>query len=151
MNAKQRGLRRRQIDRQFARIDQAAPTPREGWLRTFREALGMSLETFGERLGITRQAAQYIEKGEVTERISVRRLREAADALGCDLRVVLVPREPLEKQIGTQALKVAREKVRRVGHTMSLEAQAVGSQEFERLVQQTARDMVDRGDPRIWS
>ncbi|RYG43384.1 mobile mystery protein A [bacterium] len=152
MDRMNRSLRRRQLDRLlFSHPIFPEEAPQEGWLRTFRESLGMSLEAFGNRLGISRQSAQSLEKGEVSGSITLRKLREAADALECDVRVVMVPRRPLEEQILARAEDVVRERLERVGHSMALEAQAIDGAMMQAVIEQKAREMVEKGDPRIWS
>jgi len=115
-----------------------------------REALGLTLETFGRRLGISRQSTFQLERAEVDGSITLRRLRAAADALECDVVVVLVPRRGLEETVRARAVEAARKQLQRVGHTMAMEAQAVSDSRMEEMVKRAAEDMVERNDPRLW-
>src|ERR1700728_3983517 len=73
----------------------ALARPPRGWVRAIREALGMSTTVLAARLGTTAGAVTRLEQSEAANRIRLDTLRRAADALGCDLVCLLVPRRPL--------------------------------------------------------
>ena len=147
-----RTLRRKQLDVQLAKVRRLdVPTPREGWISSIREALGMSMESFAKRLGIARQSAHHLEKSEVKGSITINRLRSAANALDCDLVVMVVPRKPLEAIVRDNSLRAAWRLSRDIAHTMALEQQELDAQQVDRIVQETAVDLVNRGDQRIWA
>jgi len=152
MTYKQRKLRRQQLDSQLCNgnLNLLPQAPGGGWIQAIREALGMTLDVFGERLGISRQSAHQLEKAEATESITVKRLRAAAEALECELVIVLRPRRPLEESIRDRAMRTARAEVLRAGHSMAMEQQAVSTTHLEDLVGQTADELLERGDSRIW-
>ena len=50
-------------------------------------------------------------------------IQKAADALNCDVHLILIPREPLSKMIEKQAFIKADEEIQRLDETMSLEKQ----------------------------
>ncbi len=89
----------------------------------------MTMAQFGTRLGVSPQSVQDLEQREQKETISVGKLREAAEALGCELKIVFVPRLSLESAIREQAARKAREERNRLLHTMRLEAQGEGVEE----------------------
>lgn len=69
------------------------PPPTDGWIHAIREALGLSLAQFAVRLGLASASTAYqLEKAEVAESITIKRFRAAANVLGCDLKIDLVPR-----------------------------------------------------------
>lgn len=118
-------LQRRQLDGRLAQL--ALPeTPRGGWIRTIRQALGMTMEQLGRRLGISPQSVDGLEGREKSETLSIAKLREAAEALNCDLKIVFVPRTSLESTVRRQAELKARDERNRLIHTMRLEAQDEG-------------------------
>jgi len=121
-----------------------------GWVQAIRESLGMTLEAFGARLGISRQTAHQLENSEVQDRISLRRLRAAAEALDCELVCYLRPKRSLEAMVQDQARNAAEEIVSRTGHSMALEVQGISSIQRERLIDDTANDLMRRGETRIW-
>lgn len=120
-----RALQRRQLDAWLSALP-PLPPPRAGWIRTIRDALGMTLAQLGRRLGVSPQSVLSLEQRELEETISVGKLREAADAMGCELRLVFIPRTSLEATIHAQAQRRAREERDRLVHTMRLEAQEDG-------------------------
>jgi predicted DNA-binding mobile mystery protein A len=152
MTAKQRNLRRMQLDRQIIEEVSQVPLarPKGGWLRAIREALGMTLDSFGERLEMSRQSAQQLESAEASERITVARLRAAAEALECELVLYLRPKRPLEKIVSDRAMTVARGIVTRTGHSMALEDQSISDSQLLRLVEETAEELIERGEQSIW-
>ena len=118
-------LQRRQLD--AALVDmRVITTPRAGWIRTVRQALGMTLAQFGKRLGMSPQGAVELERRERDGSVTVGRLSAAATALGCELKLVFVPRTSLEDSVRAQATAKARADRNRLLHTMRLEAQGEG-------------------------
>lgn len=98
--------------------------PPTGWIKAIRLALGMSMRQLGARLSITRQAVLDIEKREQEGGITLKALREVADAMGMDLVYGLVPREgSLDAYVEKRATEVASQIVQRTATSMHLEAQ----------------------------
>src|ERR1700733_15156530 len=98
--------------------------PPKGWIRAIREALGMSAAALAGQLGVTAGAVTRLEQSEAADRIQLDTLRRAADALGCDLVYLLVPRCPLTTVVRERARELARGQVAAVQQTMRLEDQA---------------------------
>lgn len=121
-------LQRRQLDAKLGREAglRAVETPKRGWLRAIRVALGMTSAQLGKRLGMSPQGALDLERREASGTITVASLRKAAAALNCDLVVALVPRTSLEETVREQARTRAADERNRVVHTMRLEAQDEG-------------------------
>jgi len=151
MDVRRRALRRTQLDRQLSSLrDAVPPTPKDGWVHTIREAVGMSLESLGSRLGVSRQTAYQLEQGEKTGSITLKRLRTAADCLGCELVVVLVPRDSLESFVRDRATDVAKYRVERTAHSMAMESQGLSQERVRDMVAETVVKMVSEGDPHLW-
>jgi predicted DNA-binding mobile mystery protein A len=107
-----------------------SPRPQKGWIRAIREATGITLREMAKRLGKVPSLAFYLEKSEADYRITLGNLREAAEALGCQLVYALVPREGSIQGLAEKDARTrAAENVRAVEHTMALEDQAVGGVE----------------------
>ncbi len=66
---------------------------KNGWLRAVRLAAGVRVEEVARRLEVSRSEVFRLEKAEMEARITVKSLRRAANALGCELVYALVPRE----------------------------------------------------------
>jgi len=119
-------LRLRQLDAALARWRRAdlPPRPPSGWIRAIRDGLGMSATYLASRLGVATSTVTRLESSEADETISLATLRRAAEALGCELRYALVPRQALEETLEARAAALAREQMAAISHTMALEAQA---------------------------
>jgi len=66
--------------RAYASLQKVAPPP-TGWIKAIRTALGMSMQQLGNRLSITKQSVQDVERREKNGSITIKSLREAAEAL----------------------------------------------------------------------
>lgn len=126
------------------------PRPRSGWLRSIREALGMTHTQMARRMGIARQNAARVEKDELAGRATVLRLQKAADALGCDLQYVLVPRKPLEKMIAEQATRKAQRKLDRINASQALEASAVATKALDATIADLAQELALQRPADLW-
>jgi predicted DNA-binding mobile mystery protein A len=120
--------------------------PPRGWVRSVREALGMSAAALARRLGTTSGAVIRLEQSEAADRIRLDTLRRAADALGCDLVYLLVPRRPLTTVVRERARELAHLQATAVEQTMRLEDQATGR--TGEIENQIARQLLERGS--LW-
>jgi predicted DNA-binding mobile mystery protein A len=83
--------------------------------------------------------AAHLERSEAEYRITLGSLREAADALGCELVYALVPKSGSVQEIPEErARNRAAANVRSVEHSMALEDQAVGGV-HEKIQEETRR------------
>jgi predicted DNA-binding mobile mystery protein A len=121
-------LRVKQLDRLIAPFRPVDSTrPRAGWLKAIRQALGISLAELGSRLHASRQLVQRFEKAESEDRITLKSLRAAANALDCDLVYAFVPRADTLQHLKEKHVRAdAEHRVRAVEHSMALENQAAG-------------------------
>lgn len=71
----------------------AMPVPGQGWLREMRRAIGWDLAEVSTRLGLLPSSLSRLETSERRGSIRLDSLRRAADALGCELVYVLLPRD----------------------------------------------------------
>jgi predicted DNA-binding mobile mystery protein A len=122
-----------------------------GWVQSVRTALKMSFRQLGKRLGITAQSAQEIEEREINGTISLKRLREVAEAMDMKFVYGFVPREgSLDKIIEKQALAVAQKIVMRANTTMQLEDQAVSHERLEKSVRDLADEIKNEMPRYLW-
>lgn len=119
------------------------PPPRQGWARTLREALGMSLRQLADRAGLSTTAVRSVEINEARRKVQLRSLEALADAMDCDLVYALIPRSSLQSSLERQAGRVADRMMERVSGSMALEAQGVApevvSLQWEALKQEVLR------------
>lgn len=144
-------LKLRQVDdslRPWRRVNRSPP--QGGWIRAIRSALGMSSEQLAKRMQLTPQAVRKLEKGEAEGKLTVESLRRAAAALDCSLVYTLVPRKPLEELLRDRARALADKQLKRVSHSMKLEAQGVASREEKLQLERLTEELL-RGSPRkLW-
>lgn len=152
MSPDARTMARQNLDRRLARIGQREDfaRPSRGWVKAIREALGMSAEQFGQRLGVSQQRALAIEKAEARNAITLDTLERSAQALGCRLVYTLVPHEPLEVMVENQSLEAARKQLERTRHTMALEAQSLERQDDRDMLLRLARSLAEKSGSKIW-
>jgi predicted DNA-binding mobile mystery protein A len=127
MNKQFRDLQLQQVDALLAswKAAQLCTRPRSGWIRTIREAVGMSGAAFARRLGMSQAGVAKLEAAEASDTITLASLRKLAAALDCELQYALVPRTSLKQQVQARAQAVANERLSQVSHSMALEDQAV--------------------------
>ena len=152
MNEKRRLFSRKQIDRLVGPLRHLDIQPPEGgWVRTIREALGMSVATFGEALGVSRWAARYVEQAEVDGSITLGYLRQASAVLGCDLVVAFVPRLSLDDYVWLNARNAAIRLNTLGRHDEALQNQMVYEGTVDQLEVDLAADLARRQDQRVWA
>ncbi len=149
--ARNNRLARLRLDERFDEIRPfvGQPRPHAGWIRAIRQALGMSGTELAERLGVTPQSVSDMERNEATGSIKLETLERAADALGCDLDYVLMPRRPLEGMVEEQARRKARHHMARIAHHGSLENQALPKEMVEAEIDDLAPGFIDKRG--LWS
>ena len=85
------------------------------------------MRQLSEKLHKSLSLVIYLEKSEADYRITLGSLRDAADALGCELVYALVPKSGSIQELAEERARTkAAENVRAVEHSMALEDQAVG-------------------------
>lgn len=138
-------LRLKQLDRSLEgfRAARAVPRPQKGWIRAIREAIGVSAGELGRILGSSRQLPLQFEKAEADFSITLKSLRNVANALDCDLVYALVPRAgSFTELVENRVRGEARKSVVSVEHSMALEDQSAGG--IEEAVQAEARRLTAR-------
>jgi predicted DNA-binding mobile mystery protein A len=153
MKNSQQNLLISQIDQRLSKLTKPDQSiiPEYGWIYTIRTALKMSLKQFGERLGVSKQAAQKTEDREIEGSITIKALREAANALNMELVYYLIPREKsLQKIIEERAYKKAKEIVLRTSHTMNLEEQGNSEERIKTAIKEKAEEIIREMPKYIW-
>ncbi len=125
--------------------------PKRGWIRTIREALGMSSYVLADRMGCSRANITTIEQRETKGTISLETLEEVAQAMGCKLVYCLVPLEPLDKILENQARRIAKKRIKIINHSMALEKQGLNSKQLQQQEDDLVQELL-RGNPKnLWS
>jgi predicted DNA-binding mobile mystery protein A len=123
--------------------------PPKGWIRAIRDAVGMTGAQLASRLGTRQQNVEALEKSEANGSIQLNTLRRAAQAMDCTLVYALLPKTSLEDMVQQRARKLALRDLRRVAHTMKLEAQETGDADLEARIQDYIRNVLKGRD--LWN
>jgi predicted DNA-binding mobile mystery protein A len=129
--------------RQFAR-------PKLGWVSAIRHSLGMSATALARRLGMTHSGVLNLEKAEVADAISLATLRKLAAAMDCEVHYALVPRVSLKQTRRDRALQVAKERLKPVQQSMSLEDQSLDSKETKVQLELLAEELLKGSGRELW-
>lgn len=145
-----RSQSRRRLDQRFGRhagLGELAAPP-QGWVRTLRDALGMTSSDLARRMGVHQSRIPAIERGERDQRLKLDTLARAAEALNCDLVYALVPRTSLDEMVATQARTKAIRHLRNVMAHSRLEDQEVTPDDLEAQIADLAAEFRQRRD--LW-
>jgi predicted DNA-binding mobile mystery protein A len=110
----------------------------------------MSASALARQLGVTPHSILKLEKAEAEEKITLASLKKLANALDCELQYTLVPRKPLEEILELRALKVARERLQPISHSMSLENQEVDKSATDKQLELLAKEILNGPRRNLW-
>jgi predicted DNA-binding mobile mystery protein A len=134
----------------YTSLQKVAPPP-IGWVKAIRNAIGMSMLQLGNRLSITKQSVQDMERREKDGSITIKALREAARALDMQLIYGFVPNDgSLELLIERKAKELATLIVMRTNNTMKLEDQENTKQRIEKAIQERTITIKDEMPKTLW-
>lgn len=126
--------------------------PSIGWVKTIRTSFGMSLEQLGDKLGITRQSAQSLEKREAKGSITIKTLEEAGRVMDMKLVYGFIPLDgSIEKLIEKKAKKLATEIVLRTSGTMKLEDQENSPERIKKAIDERTKEIIEEMPKILWN
>lgn len=142
MNYWDKKLLRKQLDKKLAKFKPVltTPIPKGGWVKTIREALGMSTYDLARKTDLDQSRISRIESSEANQEIKLSTLKKMADGLGVKFVYGFVPEDDLETIVRKQALKIAKKRLDRIDHSMKLELQGVSKEEQEKAL----GDLIDK-------
>ncbi|MNC85395.1 anaerobic benzoate catabolism transcriptional regulator [compost metagenome] len=124
--------------------------PSGGWIRTIREALGMTRVQLARRINVKPQTLADLEAYEATGKITLESLNKLAKALDCRVVYAVIPSKPLAEVRRDRARALARRQLERVSHSMKLEAQGVGVREEKRQFQRIVEELLNGNPKKLW-
>jgi len=139
-----------QLDRRIAAF---AQVDRQGivWLRSLRNALGISLTQMAAKLSIAKQTMAAIEAREKEGSVTIKTMREVASALEMDFVYGFVPKAgTLEKLIENKARQVATDIVLRTSGTMALEDQENSQMRLKAAVEEMTEKLKKEIPKHLW-
>ena len=134
----------------FAALSKVAAPP-TGWIKAIRSALGMSMQQLGNKLSITKQSVQDIERRELEGSVSIKALREVAKALDMDLVYAFVPKDgSLDALIEKKAQQLAIHIVQRTSNTMKLEDQENSNERIKKAIEERTLIIKNEMPKMLW-
>lgn len=142
----------RQLDRELLRLKGQGGIlpPQQGWVRTIRKALGMTIKQLAKRLGVDPSRVVKIETSETKGAITLRTLQSVAEAFDCTLGYSFIPKTSLEEMVKRQAKKIAVGQIKRTAHTMDLEAQSVEKKWLEEQMKDLIDELLRKSWKHLW-
>ena len=116
-----------------------------GWIKTVREAIGMTVSQLAARLGVTQPRITKMESNEDNLKLST--MKKAAEAMNCEFVYYFKPRTTFENLVEEQAQKKAAEVLKTVNVNMALENQEIAEDE---AVKDFASDLINTKIKQIW-
>ena len=142
----------KQLDQQLISLKNQgiSLTPKQGWVRTIRKALGLTIKQLAKRLDVDPSRVVKIETAEIEGRVTLRSLQTVAEQFDCHFVYGFVPRTSLESVIKNRAKQMALAQVKRTSHTMDLEAQSVDQKWLEEQVNELTDELLRRSWKHLW-
>jgi predicted DNA-binding mobile mystery protein A len=151
MSPSQAILARKNLDRRLATLQrEAVAVPPRGWLKGIREALGLSTRQLATRMGAAYSRISAMEKAEAMGAITIRTMREAAEAMDCTFVYAIVPTTSLDDIVRRQATQKAEATLDRLHHTMRLENQAMEGEDLAHERQRIMAELLAGPSRRLW-
>ena len=129
------------VTKQFRTIQ----LPKQGWLSTTRNALGMSVAQLARQLGVTRGHISRIEKSELSGSVTLKTMRTIAEGMGCRFVYAIVPENNVDERLAERARLKATRMVERATNHSALEDQALSEKqiagEIKRLQDELLKEM----------
>ena len=153
MNKRLSVIQLRQLEERLEKVRDIAAleSPQDGWVRTLRQALGMTTSQLAARMGITRQAVLQMEAAERKQTVTWSSLRKAATAMDCEVVYAVVPKGSLTQVLLRRSRTLAEKHVQRIAHSMKLDAHVVGPAEQERQVEELAAHLAAERSRALWA
>jgi predicted DNA-binding mobile mystery protein A len=111
----------------------------------------MTAKQLAGRLGVAQQSVARIEKDELTGSVTIKTMRRVAECLDCVFVCALVPRSSLEATLHKQAQQLAAKRLAQASQTMTLEDQALGIKENEKILSEMVDEFVDTPPSDLWN
>ena len=143
----------KQLDSRMKKLHLAGSqtVPSNGWIRAIRTALGIPRRSIAKKLGISEPTLLGIEEREVEGTLSIKTLRETAEAMDLVLVYGFVPKDgSLQIYIRKKAYEAAKNIVLRTAHTMELEDQAISEKRIKAAIREKTRELESKLPSFLW-
>lgn len=125
-------------------------TPKTGWIKVIRQALGMTSYQLAKRANCTQSNIMALERREKAGTISINSLNQAAKAMNCRVVYFFVPEKTLNQVMDDQAHLIAKKQLQAVSHSMALEQQAITKQQTKEQEDSLAKELLNGNPKHLW-
>ena len=142
-----------QLDRKLKSFGSAAlvTPPPTGWIKGVRKSFGMSLQQLANKLSITKQSVQELEKREKEGAITLKTLKDVANALDMRLIYGFVPKDgTLDDLIDRKARELAVNIVSKTSNTMKLEDQENSQKRLKKAIEERTAIIKNEMPKMLW-
>lgn len=142
----------KQLDQQLLALknNAAMNMPLEGWVRSVRKVLGMTIKQLAKRLSVNTSRVVKIEMSEPEGAVTLRTMQEVAEQLGCVFTYQFLPKTSLEELVRQRALAIASALVQRTAHSMELESQAVEKKWSNEQMKEMSDELLEKPWRNLW-
>ncbi len=122
---------RQQLDQKIGslKVFFSSGMPSQGWIKTIREALGLSASQLGKKAGFDQSRISRLEKAEKNGDLKLSSLQKIAKGLNMKFVYGFVPEDSLEQMVRGQVKKIALKRLKMLNTTMRLEKQGLSDEE----------------------
>ena len=142
-----------QLDRKLANFAglQTVTMPEQGWIKSIRTALKMTLRQLGKRLGITPQSMKEIEDREKNGTVTINILKKYGEAMDMKFVYGFIPSSgSLNEMINEKAFEIARSVVMRTAKNMELEDQGVLKEQIDKAIEEKKNELIKEIPRYLW-
>lgn len=127
MNYWDKKVVRQQLDQRIEslKVFLSSGMPQQGWIKTIREAVGLSSSQLGKKAGFDQSRISRLENAEKNGNLKVSSLQKIAKGLNMRFVYGFVPQQSLEQMVRAQAESVALKRMKTLNTTMGLEQQGL--------------------------
>ena len=142
MNYWDKKLLRKQISKKLKPLKSFAKASSStgSWVKTIRQALGMTTYDLARRSGMDQAQLSRIEKAEPEGKVTLATMQKIADGLDMKFVYGFVSDDDLESIVYRQAKKLALRRLKRLDTTMALELQELDPEEKKEALS----DMIEK-------
>lgn len=142
-----------QLDRKLKSFSSAAlvTPPPTGWIKAVRVSFGMTLQQLANKLSITKQSVQDLEKREKEGAITLKTLKDVANALDMKLVYGFVPKDgTLDNLLDRKARELAVSIVSKTSNTMKLEDQGNSQKRLKKAIEDRTTIIKNEMPKMLW-
>ena len=110
----------------------------------------MSGKQFARRGGVSPPRITTLEKEELTGSVTIKTMRQAAEALDCVFVYALVPRTSLSEIVRERAEATAKKRLEHISHSMLLEDQQLSQSEQQKALRAETEELIRSMPKELW-